>query len=355
MALPSSGQLTFAALQTEFGGSNPISMSEYYRGALTTTNNTDVPTSGLIRLGDFYDAVKLIFVTISSDIKEANIADLATAAGWDGNGPVNVTINSGVYCWSDDTSAGGLIVPASMTAAVRIFNSGYIIGRGGNGGAGVGQAGFSGGPGVQLFNSTTSITNNSGAFIAGGGGGGGGGLSSSDGSSGGGGGAGGGIGGSSNGGGGGGAGGAVGAAGGNSPGNENNTGGVGGQCGGSGGGRNQNDGKDSVSGGGGGGRVLLGSGANARIPTGSGADNPGGYGGASGQGGGRNGYPYANATGTIGDDGPYQSAGAGGGGWANAGGTSSGGGSRGGGAGGLSITGGPQFVTNNGTLFGAVG
>ena len=291
MALPSSGQLTFAALQTEFGGSNPISMSEYYRGALTTTNNTDVPTSGLIRLGDFYDAVKLIFVTISSDIKEANIADLATAAGWDGNGPVNVTINSGVYCWSDDTSAGGLIVPASMTAAVRIFNSGYIIGRGGNGGAGVGQAGFSGGPGVQLFNSTTSITNNSGAFIAGGGGGGGGGLSSSDGSS----------------------------------------------------------------GGGGGGRVLLGSGANARIPTGSGADNPGGYGGASGQGGGRNGYPYANATGTIGDDGPYQSAGAGGGGWANAGGTSSGGGSRGGGAGGLSITGGPQFVTNNGTLFGAVG
>ena len=32
MAIPSSGSLAISAIQTEFGGSNPVSMSEYYSG-----------------------------------------------------------------------------------------------------------------------------------------------------------------------------------------------------------------------------------------------------------------------------------------------------------------------------------
>ena len=49
MALPSTGPLSFSDIQTEFGGSNPIYLSEYY-GV-----DDDVPTEGTIRVSDFYD------------------------------------------------------------------------------------------------------------------------------------------------------------------------------------------------------------------------------------------------------------------------------------------------------------
>jgi hypothetical protein len=48
MALQSSGPISLGDIQTEFGGSNPISISEYY-GA-----DTGVPGSGTISLSDFY-------------------------------------------------------------------------------------------------------------------------------------------------------------------------------------------------------------------------------------------------------------------------------------------------------------
>ena len=55
MALQGSGAISLSQIQTEFGGSNPISLSEYYRnGAYTTSNNTSVPTSGAIAMTTFY-------------------------------------------------------------------------------------------------------------------------------------------------------------------------------------------------------------------------------------------------------------------------------------------------------------
>lgn len=48
MTLQSSGAISLANVQTEFGGSNPISISEYYGAA------SGVPTSGQISLSDFY-------------------------------------------------------------------------------------------------------------------------------------------------------------------------------------------------------------------------------------------------------------------------------------------------------------
>jgi hypothetical protein len=47
MTLPASGALSFSQIQTEFTGSNPIAMTEYYgRGGL--------PASGVIKVSDFY-------------------------------------------------------------------------------------------------------------------------------------------------------------------------------------------------------------------------------------------------------------------------------------------------------------
>ena len=67
MALQGSGQISLANLQTEFGGSNPISLSEYYRnGAYVTSNNSGVPTSGAISLSQFYGTTAQFSFTISS-------------------------------------------------------------------------------------------------------------------------------------------------------------------------------------------------------------------------------------------------------------------------------------------------
>lgn len=64
MALQTSGPISNLDIQNEFGGSAPISLSEYYRGGpYTTSNNTSVPTSGAISLSNFYGATSAITVT----------------------------------------------------------------------------------------------------------------------------------------------------------------------------------------------------------------------------------------------------------------------------------------------------
>jgi len=47
MSLPSTGPISLSQVQTEFGGTNPISLSEYYyNGSYITGNNTSVPSIG---------------------------------------------------------------------------------------------------------------------------------------------------------------------------------------------------------------------------------------------------------------------------------------------------------------------
>ena len=65
MTLQSSGTISLLDVQNEFGGANPIAMSEYYRGgSYVPANyyfkgqaypvNETVPTSGQIALSNFY-------------------------------------------------------------------------------------------------------------------------------------------------------------------------------------------------------------------------------------------------------------------------------------------------------------
>lgn len=72
MALPSSGALTLADIQTEFGGSNPISLNEYYAGgayvpAGTSGTNGAVPSSGTISIWNFYGTSKVVY-RLDSDV-----------------------------------------------------------------------------------------------------------------------------------------------------------------------------------------------------------------------------------------------------------------------------------------------
>lgn len=57
MVLPTTGPISLANLQEEFGGTNPASIFEYYRGGpyvLNVSDNASIPTSGTISLSNFY-------------------------------------------------------------------------------------------------------------------------------------------------------------------------------------------------------------------------------------------------------------------------------------------------------------
>lgn len=67
MALPSSGSLSMSQIQGEFGGSNPISLSEYYAGGAYVPAGTSgtygaVPSSGAISIRNFYGTQKALDV-----------------------------------------------------------------------------------------------------------------------------------------------------------------------------------------------------------------------------------------------------------------------------------------------------
>ena len=318
MTLPASGIIKLSDIQAEFGGANPIGLSEYYRGgAYVTSNNTSVPTSGAISLTNFYGATSVFAFTISSSTQDANLNTLAIAAGWDGSAPLVCNISAGIYVWSDSTANAGLIVSVPCT----INNSGYIIGKGGN------ADGYAGGPAISITSSGVTLTNNSGAYIAGGGGGGGSGSAVTGG-----------------GGAGGGstifrAGGAIGASGSGYGGGYFTYGeyasgyrSAGGTAGGGGGARDDTGSDTTTQQGSAGGRVLPGGGG-----RGASCYGVGGAGGSAGNVG-------VNRA-SNGDG-----AGGGGGGWGANGGQGS---SGGGGAGGAAISGTSPTLTNNGTIYGS--
>ena len=67
MPIKVSGPLTIKDIADEFGGAEPHSLSEYYRGGTRVPNaniNSNVPTSGAISVGDFYGASKVIYLTL---------------------------------------------------------------------------------------------------------------------------------------------------------------------------------------------------------------------------------------------------------------------------------------------------
>lgn len=78
MAIVSSGAISIASIVNEFGGAAPHSLSEYYRnGPYVGSNNTSVPTSGAIRLSNFYGATAGTTVTVTEGNGAAAIYHVA--------------------------------------------------------------------------------------------------------------------------------------------------------------------------------------------------------------------------------------------------------------------------------------
>jgi len=174
--------LAFDEIQSEFGGTNPIGLDEYYRGAGRVPSHvTDVPTSGPISVRNFYGTNRRVVIPLN--IPAGDYAyDVFNNRGSSyvaGLSDITVTVPSGVLVGSTATDGYAMLVPNSFNPAdtVTIVNNGVIQGRGGNGGesqfAAQPAGGNAGGPGGSALwvNRPTTIQNNS--VIAGGGGGGG--------------------------------------------------------------------------------------------------------------------------------------------------------------------------------------
>lgn len=335
MAISSNAPVSLTDIQNEFGGTSPISLSEYYSAV------SGVPASGAINMGAFRGKSASTTISANTNYLQINASDYISTGG-------TLIIPSSVWIWSDSTSIPALNVDV---ANATIVNNGKIIGRGGDGANAGNNNGEAGGPAIKISASGVQINNNSGAYIAAGGGGGG----SSSVSSGAG----------LNGGGGGGAGGGRG---GNGRYNNTNTaGGAGGTVGNAG-----NDGAPSgnaVRGrggnqGGGGGSIY-----NVQSGTGYSNDRGGAGGGGgrsftSGGGAGGTGYSYDGNASNGGAGGALNNVGGnssptsekggagGGGGWGAAGGNGYG---TTGGAGGaaIQIASGSAGYTNSGTIYGS--
>lgn len=210
MALPGSGTIWFSQLRDEFGDWGPPNwMSHYYRGALTTTNNLNVPTDGPIWMSQFHGAVKAHpgsasygpgthhmgippFQWMTIDVRGgggggggANVDVLPGSAGLKG-GDSHV-YNAGADVWAGGGAGGagsnyyaGVNYPSgNPQAGAGGGNHGGQGGAGGNGGAYAlthGQRGGNGGrhvityyPGQLVVGGTLTIVVGSGGGHGGGG------------------------------------------------------------------------------------------------------------------------------------------------------------------------------------------
>lgn len=310
MALQTSGAISLNNVNVELGNSGTAQIS---MGSSAVRNLFGIP-SGAISMSDGYGKANAFSFTISSSVKEGNLATLATSAGWDGSTALEATLASGVFLWSDNTSNAGLTISGTFSGGVTLHNYGRIIGRGGNGSSGAGGAG---GPAIRITStSSIKINNNTGAYIAGGGGGGGGAKDWVD---------------NDTVHGGGGAGGGSGsgfrAGGGGSIGNLGSNGNFAGQ-----------GGSNATGGGGGGGGGGIAS-----------QDGGGAYGAAAG--GGR--QPWNNTAGSAATGGGISIRGGNGGNWGQAGNSGSGRSAQAGGAAGAAIIGSYTLGTNSGTIYGS--
>jgi len=199
MAMQGSGtQITLAQIQTEHGGSNPISLSEYYKdagyanldgtGVPAISPNNNIPTSGTIDFSDFHGSEGTTIINVSGTHNDYNLRTvLQNSYGWNLSSPiaVHLVIASGAILRASSTSTYGLSAHLHTSSILSIHNSGIIVGKGGAGGSGgivntnrIGGAGAAAGHAIYLYSIGGVVVRNYGHIRGGGGGGGGGGMGS---------------------------------------------------------------------------------------------------------------------------------------------------------------------------------
>ena len=163
--LQSSGQIRLTDITAEFGGTAPHRISEYYRGgsAGVGDNNTNVPTTGQIRITNFYNAVNSVTQTLANNSTNVNLST-TFGSDWASSIPKVLVIASGSTIGGTGGTAA-ITVPTGMGGTLTIQNAGTIVGTGGADGSAGGDA--------IVVNQTSGVTiTNTGSIYGGGGGGG---------------------------------------------------------------------------------------------------------------------------------------------------------------------------------------
>lgn len=111
MALQTSGPISLANVQTEFGGSNPISISEYYGAA------SGVPSSGTISLSNFYGTSAIVPIVMSNTANSSQGGSLKNPYTFSGMsfGTTNGGRKILVTITGEDASVGGTQSISSVT------------------------------------------------------------------------------------------------------------------------------------------------------------------------------------------------------------------------------------------------
>lgn len=158
MAIKSSGSLSFSEIVAEFADAKPYSMSEFYRGGPKVPSvNANVPTSGLIRFSNFYNAVNELLQTVTA---QASVnAGTLFGGDWGSAVPKRLRIPSG-------TTIGTLTLPSGMGGSLEVDVEGEVQGLGGSANSGAGGHAI-------IANQSFTLNVLSGGAVRGGGGGGG--------------------------------------------------------------------------------------------------------------------------------------------------------------------------------------
>ena len=182
MGLPTSGPLSLSAIQHEFGGNTPISLSEYYKGGIYVNDYSlapHVPRSGTIKISDFYGSshyLPEVRTVVLSDGQSFTVPETIQS------GLLQVTlVGAPGGTGGNDVQPGyggypGQLVTGFITVAPRdaILASVGGTGVGGGSGSGGGTGGVGGSGGI--FGYSGGSGGNAGASGWSGGGGGGGGA-----------------------------------------------------------------------------------------------------------------------------------------------------------------------------------
>jgi hypothetical protein len=176
MTLPASGSISFSDVNIELGNSSTQTISLNDSGVRTLFG---VPSGSIsINVGYGKSNRAVINYIISSSTQELSLTPSSFTGYIAGKSDITITVNSGVYVWSDNTSNPGLIVNGGLSSGdtLKLVNNGYIIGKGGDGGLARNiinssiTFGKTGGPALKIL---TNLTIDNYSYIAGGGGGGG--------------------------------------------------------------------------------------------------------------------------------------------------------------------------------------
>jgi len=152
MPLPTSGPISLRDIQDEFGGSQPLVITNYYKGGayvLLTDYAPNVPTSGTISLRDFYGARKTTQTVLTFTDAGDNFFVLPST--FTGNLTIqSMTGGGGGGGGSDDQPghvgyAGFTVTGGNISASPNSLVNAYVGAGGGPGGSGGGSGGGGGG------------------------------------------------------------------------------------------------------------------------------------------------------------------------------------------------------------------